>query len=191
MPLKQGFDKQKQNCENDSDMLERNLTLKSKRLTLRPFAEEDYSAAREMFLDPKIFATYMIPDFPDEEAIKKLFTSFKNASLKPEHFVYAISDENGFVGFLNYTTKNGDEIEIGYAISSRHWGKGYATEAFKLAIDELFRIGYRKIRAGHFQENPASRRVMEKAGLSPIELVETISYRGSDHVVNYLEIVRK
>jgi hypothetical protein len=32
---------------------------------------------------------------------------------------------------------------------------------------------------------------MEKAGLTPIELVETISYRGKDHVVNYLEIVRK
>lgn len=172
-------------------MLERNLTLKSKRLTLRPFAEEDYSAAKEMFLDPKVFATYMIPDFPDEEAIRRLFTSFKNASLKPEHFVYAISGDFGFVGFLNYTTKNNDEIEIGYAISSRHWGKGYATEAFKRAIDELFRIGYRKIKAGHFQENPASRRVMEKAGLTPIELVETISYRGSDHVVNYLEIVRK
>ena len=172
-------------------MLERNLTLKSKRLTLRPFAEEDYPMVREMFLDPKIYATYMIPDFPDEEAIIKLFTRFKGASEKTEHFVYAIEDEKEFVGFLNYTTKTDDEIEIGYAIRSRCWGKGYATEAFKRAIEELFRIGYRKIRAGHFQENPASRRVMEKAGLEPIELTETISYRGKDHVVKYLEIVRK
>ena len=174
-----------------SVMLERNLTLKSKRLTLRPFAEEDYPAVKEMFLDPKIYATYMIPNFPDEEAIIKLFNSFKSASEKPGHFVYAIANEKEFVGFLNYTTASGDEIEIGYAIHSRHWGLGYATEAFKAAIEELFRIGYRKIRAGHFQENPASRRVMEKAGLKPIELVETISYRGKDHVVNYLEIVRK
>ena len=172
-------------------MLERNLTLKSKRLALRPFAEEDYPAVKDMFLDPKIYATYMIPNFPDEEAIIKLFNSFKNASEKPGHFVYAIANEKEFVGFLNYTTASGDEIEIGYAIHSRHWGKGYATEAFKAAIEELFRIGYRKIRAGHFQENPASRRVMEKAGLEPIELTETISYRGKDHVVKYLEIVRK
>lgn len=172
-------------------MLERNLTLNSKRLTLRPFAEEDYPAVKEMFLDPKIFATYMIPDFPDEEAIKMLFTRFKSASEKPEHFVYAIAGEKAFVGFLNYTTKTDDEIEIGYAIHSRYWGKGYATEAFKRAIEELFRIGYGKIKAGHFQENPASRRVMEKAGLEPIELTETISYRGKDHVVKYLEIVRK
>ena len=172
-------------------MLIRKTCLETPRLILRPFLESDYQKAVELFKDPTVYATYMLPDLKTKEESRKLFNYFQKASNDLNAFVYAVSYQNAFVGFINHVTKDEESIEVGYCIHPEYQNRGFATEAFKRAIEELFRIGYRKIRAGHFRENPASRRVMEKAGLTPIELVETINYRGSDHVVNYLEIVRK
>ena len=193
------FDKGRKRWENQDDqstlkpfvMLTRKTCLETPRLTLRPFLESDYQKAVELFKDPTVYATYMLPDLKTEEESRKLFNYFQKASNDLNAFVYAVSYQNAFVGFINHVTKDEESIEVGYCIHPEYQNRGFATEAFKRAIEELFRIGYRKIRAGHFRENPASRRVMEKAGLTPIELVETINYRGSDHVVNYLEIVRK
>jgi RimJ/RimL family protein N-acetyltransferase len=45
--------------------------------------------------------------------------------------------KNKVIGIINEQKNKGnpEEIELGYAIGSRYWGKGYMTEALKLAID--------------------------------------------------------
>ena len=60
------------------------------------------------------------------------------------------------------------EVELGYWISRPHWGLGYATEAGRAIID-IARHGLRlrKLSAGHFLDNPASGRVLEKLGFRP------------------------
>jgi RimJ/RimL family protein N-acetyltransferase len=64
-------------------------------------------------------------------------------------------------------TLDPDNIEVGYLFDRGVWGKGYATEAAQAAIryafDELYRPEVISIAR---PENAASRRVMEKAGLS-------------------------
>jgi RimJ/RimL family protein N-acetyltransferase len=59
-------------------------------------------------------------------------------------------------------------IELGYWISRPHWGLGYATEAGR-AIIAIARDGLRlgRLSAGHFLDNPASGRVLEKLGFRP------------------------
>ena len=79
-------------------------------------------------------------------------------------------------------------MEIGYFVDPAHWNQGYATEAFAAAIRELFRMGYRAVTAGYFEENPASRRVMEKCGLKPLDRESVIAYRGTDHRCLYMGI---
>ena len=59
-----------------------------------------------------------------------------------------------------------DTGEIGYWVGKPYWGNGYATEA---AI-EILRYGFSErglseISAGHLGRNPASGRVMAKAGM--------------------------
>lgn len=56
--------------------------------------------------------------------------------------------------------------ELGYWIGKEYWGRGYCTEAVKAVIDYGFdQLGLHKIFASHFSNNPASGRVMHKAGM--------------------------
>jgi RimJ/RimL family protein N-acetyltransferase len=63
--------------------------------------------------------------------------------------------------------QDGPEIEVGYRFIERHWGNGYATEAAQAALafgfDEL-RLD--RIVAVTLPDNHASRRVLEKCGLT-------------------------
>lgn len=72
-----------------------------------------------------------------------------------------------------------------------YWNKGYATEALKVAIKELFRIGYKTVVAGHFVENLASGKVMQKSGMVRINRQEVIEYQGVKHPCIYYAITNK
>ena len=59
----------------------------------------------------------------------------------------------------------GDQ-DFGYALDRQTWGRGYATEALRTLVAYLFEHGgARKIVGECVAANPASARVMEKAGL--------------------------
>jgi len=58
------------------------------------------------------------------------------------------------------------ELGFGYMVNRRYWGKGYATEAVLRILDFGFaELHGRRISAWCFEENRASARVLEKAGL--------------------------
>ena len=57
-------------------------------------------------------------------------------------------------------------VEMGDCYGSKYWNKGYATEALKAFIDYMFnKVGVNKIYARHIINNPASGKVMLKAGM--------------------------
>jgi ribosomal-protein-alanine N-acetyltransferase len=71
----------------------------------------------------------------------------------------------GTCGFLDWNCHT-SQAEIGYALSSRYWGRGLMTEAVRGVI----RFGFRTMNLNRIQgrcevENIASVRVMEKAGM--------------------------
>lgn len=56
--------------------------------------------------------------------------------------------------------------EIGYSYGSNYWNNGYATEALTKVINYLLNdVGFELIEAYHLITNPASGRVMKKAGM--------------------------
>ena len=56
---------------------------------------------------------------------------------------------------------------VAYYLAERAWGKGYMTEVLRRVIDFAFDgLGLNRVEADHFAENPASGRVMEKAGMT-------------------------
>lgn len=55
--------------------------------------------------------------------------------------------------------------EVGYWIGKDYWGQGFATEALKVVLAYGFSRGINRIWAEHFANNPASGRVMQKAGM--------------------------
>ena len=68
--------------------------------------------------------------------------------------------------FTAHNDEQNKSCTISYKISRNHWNNGYATEALYHVIRFLlFDVGYNRVDAGHFIDNPASGRVMEKAGM--------------------------
>ena len=78
----------------------------------------------------------------------------------------------------------GPEVEVAYHFGKESWGQGYATEAAVACIDFGFReCGLTEIIAICYPEHVASRRVMEKAGMT---YAGEAQYYGTD-VVKYVK----
>ena len=69
--------------------------------------------------------------------------------------------------------------ELGYALGRTFWGQGYATEATIAMIEVARGLGLGGLQAYSFVENPASARVLEKAGFSKVgEIIREYPKRG-------------
>lgn len=166
----------------------RKAEISTERLTLHPFAECDEQRMLEIICNEQIKHTYMIPDFQNMEQSKALFRRMMELSKSDEHFTYGIYLGEKLIGFVNDCEMSNTAAELGYVILPEYQGKGYATEALRAAIHELFRMGIKKVTAGFFEENHASRRVMEKCGMHRIDQEDDIEYRGSVHHCLYYGI---
>jgi RimJ/RimL family protein N-acetyltransferase len=60
---------------------------------------------------------------------------------------------------------------MGYWIACNFWGRGIATEACSALIEIAATLGLHSLEAGHFLDNPASGRVLEKLGFEPVGIV--------------------
>ena len=150
------------------------------RLTLRPFRKGDEADTTVIMRSDRVNPTYMLPDL-DEAGAKKLFARFVEMSAKEDRFVAAVCLEDRVIGWLNDTEVCGDSMELGWVIHPDYWGKGYATEAVRAAVKALHGEGFRCVYAGAFTENPASLRVMQKAGMTLMDKTEDLEYRGKTH----------
>ena len=159
-------------------------------MNLRAFTENDEATLAELLTNDRVKQTYMLPDFPSREAALPLARRLVQLSRDETRFVRGMEAAGTLTGFLNDVEIREGTIELGYVVHPAHWGKGFATAALKQAIEELFRLGYRKVLCGAFEENPASIRVMEKAGMRRLGKTDEIEYRGRIHRCVYYAIER-
>ena len=120
----------------------------------------------------------MIPDFEDKKQAEALFERFVHLSHSDDHFVYGIYFNHVLIGFVNNCEIKDTTIEIGYVVTPQYQGQGFATEAVKACIEELFAMGFARVTAGYFEGNIPSCRVMQKCGMHKIALEEDIEYKG-------------
>ena len=74
-------------------------------------------------------------------------------------------EDLGPVGVIGMFEGDDRVPETGYWIGREYWGRGFATEALDGALVRASRKWKRRAMvAGHFADNPASGRVLEKAG---------------------------
>ena len=169
-------------------MLQRKEQLLTERLVLKSIDENDKKDLLEIINNPLVKKGYMIPDFASVEEEEKFFQKLRNYSLNKERFVFGIYSKNKIIGFLNDVHRENLTIEVGFFFAPKEWNKGYATEALKAAINELFRMGFEAVQAGHFEDNLASGRVMQKCGMKHIEKEEIVEYRNAKHRCVFYEI---
>ena len=81
---------------------------------------------------------------------------------------FAISSDSEIIGGIGFNQKSdvfSKSAEIGYWVAEPFWGQGIATEALTAIISYAFsKFDLIRIYAAPFESNPASSRVLEKAG---------------------------
>jgi len=116
----------------------------TERLTIRKLSKDDSLAWKEFFretdyfeyigLDPSVSASEHLDGWMDRQ-----FTRYKNNEYGLLALVDKISGELvGQCGIITMNVIKDDELEIGYHILKKYWGKGYATEAATFFRDYIF-----------------------------------------------------
>lgn len=159
-------------------MAKKSEKMQTNRLTLRSYEERDRQQVVKILYDEDIKKTYMIPDFDNQKQAEALFEKMMAFSRSDDHFVYGIYLDDTLIGFVNDCEIKDSAIELGYVVAPAYQGKGFATEAVRACIEELFRMGFQQVKAGFFEENIASCRVMQKCGMHKINFEEDITYKG-------------
>lgn len=87
-------------------------------------------------------------------------------------FAIVLKEQNKVIGSigLHDREKNPKVLELGYVLSKDYWGQGLMTEAVQGILDYAFTVlDLEAITCGHFIENKASQRIIEKVGFMFIE----------------------
>jgi RimJ/RimL family protein N-acetyltransferase len=145
--------------------------LETERLILRTFEDTDLGPMTEINQDPKVMAYF--PSLGDLQQTWQHMQRIQDHFAKYGYSLYAVELKNtgefiGFVGLLHRTMQEFSAsfmpaTEIGWRISAKHWGHGYAPEAAKALLHYAFtRLGLTEIVSFTTVDNHNSRRVMEK-----------------------------
>ena len=97
------------------------------------------------------------------------------AGTPPEWFSHLIIDaaDDVVVGMGGFTGPPSDGVvEVGYSVAPAHRGRGHATDAVRLWLDQAARHGVGVVRAHTLAEENASTAVLEKLGFSRVAEVE-------------------
>jgi len=89
--------------------------------------------------------------------------------VEAEGGAFAITREDEFIGCCGFAALDAHAAEIGYWIGRPWWGQGLGTEAVRALVAYAFASDpvRRRLVASRFADNPASGRVLEKAGFRP------------------------
>ena len=138
---------------------------RTERLLLRPGWAEDAPALARAIADETIVRNLANAPWPYGLAEAEAFLSKPQDSVLPTFLLTRRTDgAPELVGAAGFARKPGGGVEIGYWIARPHWGQGYATEAGRQLIEIARTLGLCRLEAGHFVDNPASGRVLEKLG---------------------------
>jgi len=134
---------------------------------LRPLAGDDAPAMARHADDPLV-ACNMRDRFPHPYQLSDAVGFMETVLAGGNEQAWAIDylgECVGVVGIVPGRDVYTGSWEIGYWLGREHWGRGVATATVKAVSEYLFRSGNaRRIWAGVFSGNPASVRVLEKAG---------------------------
>ena len=105
-------------------------------------------------------------------------------------FAIRLKETGRLIGIILYFDEKDGACEIGYGIGSAYWNFGYVTEAVKSFLDYLRREKeIHTVYASFFTGNDASRRVMEKCGMSYSHYSEKeLTYLGVERDLTYYVI---
>lgn len=146
-------------------------TLESDRLILRKVKLEDANIAFENWCNSNKVDKYVLWEkHPNPETTINIFKKWieEYEDNRTFRWIVELKGTHELIGTIDVSKKFIDygTCEIGYCYGDKYWNNGYATEALKTVIKYLFEECDADIINARFMENnPASGKVMQKAGL--------------------------
>ena len=167
------------------------MQFETERLEIKPIKMEDKEGVLDLLTNKIVGKTYMLPAYKDRAEAEPLFQRLLQLGKDENRYVAGVYLDGKFIGMMNAVEIKGDQIEMGYAYLPAYYNRGYATEAFKGAIDYLLDSGFATVLAGAFSNNSASLRVMEKCGMKKQDYTDELEYRGITYTCIYYAAQRE
>ncbi|MEO0448813.1 MAG: GNAT family N-acetyltransferase [Pseudomonadota bacterium] len=151
------------------------LILRTQRLILRPPLPNDVRQIAERIGQKDVAWNLGRAPFPYQIAdAEEWLERVPKGWVEDTAYVFLLTrPEEGVMGCVGLDLKPMDVWEIGYWLAKPWWGQGYITEATQAVMtwaEETMTI--RQFASGHFTDNPASGRVLEKLGFKAVGEVE-------------------
>jgi RimJ/RimL family protein N-acetyltransferase len=148
------------------------VLLQTRRLLLRQWQDDDLAAFSAMSADPAVME-FLVP--LNGAGACEAWAARLRAHWRDHDFgrwVVEIFGEASFIGvvglaWIPYDAHFTPAVEIAWRLVRAYWGRGYATEAARAALDCGFdQLGLGEIVAVTVPANQRSRRVMERLGMT-------------------------
>lgn len=145
--------------------------LHTERLALRAFVTVDAPRVQQLAGEREIAATTLLIPHPYGDGVaEEWIAAMPDNVAAGRSYEYAITirETGELIGATGFRLRSDwEQAELGYWIGVPYWGNGYATEAAREMVRFGFEeLGLHRIFAAVFANNPASARVLQKAGLS-------------------------
>jgi 3-dehydroquinate dehydratase/shikimate dehydrogenase len=148
--------------------------LKTERLILRPWKEEDLEPFAKLNADPKVMEYFpsLLSREESDQMVKRMQAKIEERGWG----LWAVSapgvaDFIGFIGLnqvdaVNLPAPFAPAVEVGWRLAVDYWGKGYATEGAKACLKYGFEVlGLDEIVSFTSIHNRRSQAVMERIGM--------------------------
>ena len=143
----------------------------AKLIAIRPIEAADEADVQRYASDPRLAATCNVPcPYPPNGAQQFLDRAIAGRA-SGRHYVFAVLADGHFAGLMTLNAVNIIEgtAHLDYWIAVPFWGQGIGTAGAGLAMEFAFRrLGLGLLRSGCLVANPASARILEKNGFSPV-----------------------
>lgn len=143
--------------------------LNTEHLILREFTQADFEAFAALVADPEVMRFSLKGPIAKEEAKEYFQKRVLDHYAKYGFGVWAIflkEDFVGFAGLITQTLEGKEEVELGFRLNPKYWGKGYATEACKAICRYAFEeLGFDRLISIIDPKNHRSLKVASRVGM--------------------------
>ena len=172
------------------------ITMETDRITLRPWRDSDAETLFKWASDPDVGPRAgWAPHKSVEESLEIIRTVFNDVLCT---WAIELKETGEAIGAMGYgpscecdlPAREGEPL-IGYWVAKPYWNQGICTEALRLMLDHIRQTtDIKSLISGHFVDNPASGRVMEKCGFIPTgeTCIDEKQYQGKGRPIRVLRL---
>ena len=173
--------------------------METNRILLRPWLDSDAETLFKYASDPDVGPR---AGWPPHKSVEESLEVIRNVFNKDTTtWAIVLKETSEVIGAMGYGAscdcklpiREGEPI-VGYWVAKPYWNQGICTEALKLMLDHIrTTTDTRSLLCGHFVDNPASGRVMEKCGFVPTgeKCYDESLYTGEDRPIRVLRLELK